>query len=89
MPIPELEELKSRVQAMRDELDTVTDQEWQAYVKVRDILAFDLGMGPDGSLGSLRVVRCAMMGIFETPDGSRRHGEYDAGAVQRFADLGG
>jgi hypothetical protein len=30
-----------------------------------------------------------MMGIFESSDEPRNLGEYDADAVQRFADLGG
>jgi hypothetical protein len=86
MPIPELEELKGRVQQMRDELEAVTDEEWEAYVKVRDILASDPRFGFGGPLPG--VVRCAMLGIFETSEGQGTLGEYDAGAVQRFANLG-
>lgn len=85
MAVSELEDLKSRLQTMKDGLETVTDQEWQAYVKVRDILAGpDTGMGPR----HLDGLRCAMMGIFETPGEPGSVGEHDAGAVQRFANLG-
>lgn len=86
MPVPELEELKGKIQGLREKLDTVTDDEWRAYVKVRDMLALDPGLGPDDPLA--RVVRCAMLGIFETSAESGSFGEYDAGAVQRFANLG-
>jgi hypothetical protein len=86
MPIPELEELKERVQRMRDQLETVTDDEWRAYVKVRDILAFDPRFRSGDPFPG--VVRCAMMGIFENSEGQGTLGEYDAGAVQRFANLG-
>jgi hypothetical protein len=87
MAIQELEDLKSRVQAMQEGLATVTDDEWQAYVRVRKILEADPGF----SIGGRSIsdsFRCAMMGIFETPDGPGQPGEYDAGAVRRFADLG-
>jgi hypothetical protein len=86
MAVPELEDLKTRIYELRQQLDTVTDDEWRAYVKVRDMLALQPGFGPDDPLA--RVVRCAMMGIFETPGDSGTFGEYDAGAVQRFANLG-
>jgi hypothetical protein len=82
MPVPELDELKDKIQGLREKLDTVTDDEWRAYVKVRDMLAFE----PDGPFPP--AVRCAMLGIFETSGESGTFGEYDAGAVQRFADLG-
>ncbi|MGW1339719.1 hypothetical protein ACWCOV_01600 [Kribbella sp. NPDC002412] len=87
MAVQELEDLKAKVQAMKDGLDTVTEQEWQAYVKVRDILAGDTGSGLDSS-AHLGGLRCAMMGIFETPGEQGGIGEHDAGAVQRFANLG-
>jgi hypothetical protein len=68
-------------------LATVTDDEWNAYVRVRKILE----AGPDVAIGVPSLgesFKCAMMGIFETPDGPGQPGEYDAGAVRRFADLG-
>ncbi|WP_433166899.1 hypothetical protein [Kribbella sp. CA-247076] len=86
MAVQELEELKSRVQGMREQLDTITDEEWLAYVKVRDILALDPGFG--GEAGLDNAVRCAMLGIFETSTNSGSLGEYDAGVVGRFAHLG-
>ncbi|MFI7061502.1 hypothetical protein ACIBL3_11000 [Kribbella sp. NPDC050124] len=87
MAVQELEDLKRRFQTMKEKLDTVSDQEWQAYVKVRDILAADSDSGL-GSAAHLGGLRCAMMGIFETPGEVGTLGEHDAGAVQRFANLG-
>lgn len=102
MTSQEIEELKSRVLAMQAQLVAVTDQEWQGYLKVRDILALGLGTDRRGGEGVVDAggpkpdsvpgtdaSRCAMMGIFESSDGPGNLGEYDAGAVQRFADLGG
>lgn len=84
MSVSELEELKRRVQELREKLETVTDAEWQGYVKVHDILA-----GSESGHDGQPAFRCAMLGIFETPAGPGEVGEYDAGAVQRFAGLGG
>jgi len=93
MTSQEIEELKSRIHAMQAQLEAVTDLEWQGYLKVRDILALGLGIDAGGSepgnASGLGALRCAMMGIFESADGPGNLGEYDAGAVQRFADLGG
>ena len=93
MTSQEIEELKSRVLAMQAQLVAVTDQEWQGYLKVRDILALGLGIDAGGSergdASGIGALRCAMMGIFESSDEPHNLGEYDAGAVQRFADLGG
>ncbi|MEV0287760.1 MULTISPECIES: hypothetical protein [unclassified Kribbella] len=83
MAVPELDELKAKLQSMKDGLETVTDQEWAGYVKVRDILA-----GADAGSAHLDGLRCAMMGIFETSGEQGTFGEADAGAVQRFANLG-
>jgi len=92
---------KSRLDTVRQKLDTVSPTEWAAYIKVRDIL---LSMGvllvdeeetlesdsaKEASVSFKKVVRCAMVGIFEPAVGSGAVGGYDAGAVQRFADLGG
>ncbi|TCO32759.1 hypothetical protein EV652_104365 [Kribbella steppae] len=88
MSIPELEDLKREVREMLQNLELVTDAEWRNYIKVRDILASD----SDSGLGDLHAggaFKCAMMGIFETQAGPGQPGEFDAGTVQRFADLGG
>ncbi|MEU4290317.1 hypothetical protein AB0E63_19015 [Kribbella sp. NPDC026596] len=89
-------ELKKQIVELQNQLQTITDDDLKAYVKVRDILALGSGLslggaeeatGPTAFFG--RVVRCAMVGIFEPAVGSGAVGGYDAGAVQRFADLGG
>ena len=88
MPISELEDLKRDVQEFQQQLEAVTDKEWRAYIKVRDILRFESRSAlRDLSAGASS--RCAMMGIFETPAGPGQVGGFDAGTVQRFADLGG
>lgn len=87
MAVQELQDLKAKVQTMKAKLDTVTDEEWRAYVKVRDILSGDTDSGLDSS-AHLGGLRCAMMGIFETSGEQGTIGEADAGAVQRFANLG-
>jgi len=88
MSIPELEDLKREVREMLQKLELVTDPEWQHYVKIRDILTVGTHSGISG-MDAGGSVRCAMMGIFETPAGPGQPGELDAGTVQRFADLGG
>jgi hypothetical protein len=102
MTSQEIDQLKARIHAMQAQLEAVTEPEWQGYLKVRDILALGLGIDRRGGEGvvdsdgtergdapSSGASRCAMMGIFESDDGPRTPGEYDAGAVQRFAYLGG
>jgi hypothetical protein len=88
MAVQELEDLKARLQTMKDGLETVTDDEWQAYVRVRDILAGGTDAGLGSAAAHLGGLRCAMLGIFEPPGESGALGEPDAGAVQRFANLG-
>jgi len=88
---------------LKEKLNSITETEWEAYVKVRDILALGSGLvfeggeesaafadsGGGGLLVHAHVVRCAMLGMFEPAFGSGSVDGYDAGAVQRFADLGG
>jgi hypothetical protein len=39
MPVPiELEELKQQIAELQGQLEEISEEEWQAYVKVRDIL---------------------------------------------------
>jgi len=84
---------------LKEKLNSITETEWEAYVKVRDILAAgsDLllggGAGATEAAGATaffgKVVRCAMLGVFEPAVGAGAIGGYDEGAVRRFADLGG
>jgi hypothetical protein len=99
----DLTSLKERISELQTKVQTITDNEWQAYIKVRDILALGSGLlleggeesaafadsGGGGLLVHAHVVRCAMLGMFEPAFGSGSVDGYDAGAVQRFEDLGG
>jgi hypothetical protein len=92
-------ELKGRIvgrlETGKQQVEQISDDEWRAYVKVRDILASyggedsaSVGISGAGYVIHSSALKCAMMGIFEPTGGPRNVGEYDAGAVQRFADLG-
>jgi hypothetical protein len=83
-----------RLETVKRQVEDISDDDLRAYIKVRDILASDAGFSFDsgsssGLLTHTFVHKCAMIGIFEPTGGLRNVGEYDAGAVQRFADLGG
>ncbi|MGY4771208.1 hypothetical protein ACXC9Q_30230 [Kribbella sp. CWNU-51] len=98
----DLAKLKERIGELQTQVQTITDDEWQAYIKVRDILSLGSGLifeggeesavladSGGGLLFHAHVVRCAMLGMFEPAFGSGSVDGYDASAVQRFADLGG
>ena len=96
--------LKARVAELNTALQGVSEQEWQAYIKVRDILG--AAGGPQWVSGGetaaaeaaaaesvtstfTLVHKCAMVGLFEPALGSGTSGAYDVAAVHRFAELGG
>ena len=96
--------LKAQITELRNALDGVTVEEWQAYNKVSAILGTNLGglqLVNDGAevaafdaggthTSLIRFVhKCAMVGLFEPGPESGTSGAYDPATVQRFADLGG
>ena len=92
-------DLKNQIAELQRQLQAITDDDLRGYLKVRDAFAFGSGLALGGADAATeaaggasaffgRVVRCAMVGIFEPGFGAGAVGGYDAGAVRRFADLG-
>ena len=99
--LDELTQLKDRVSKLQQALDAIEPDDWKAYIKVRNSLGSDGALLMEGAedrtdaggstlTGTLhaKVVRCAMVGIFEPANGSGHAGADDTGAVERFAELG-
>ena len=105
MSAPEdFDALKAQIADLQTALAGVSGDEWQTYIRVRDILATTMGglqlanysaevaaFDAGGLHTSLIpfVHKCAMLGLFEPGLGSGTSGAYDPATVQRFADLGG
>jgi hypothetical protein len=101
----DLEAFKGLLNELLARLNGVSDEEWTFSINISLIEDSDLGVelessgnvpvaadAPSHSAGvKIHSIshKCAMMGIFEPSTGSRTAGGYDAGAVRRFAALGG
>jgi hypothetical protein len=104
MSAPEdFDAFKSQITELQTALEGVSEEEWRAYIKVRDILGTTTGglqlvndgteaaaFAAGGAISHFTFVhKCAMLGLFEPGLGSGTSGAQDPAAVQRFADLGG
>jgi hypothetical protein len=104
MSAPEdFDAVKTQIAELQTALEGVSEEDWQTYTRVRDILGTTTGglqlvnegaeaaaSAAGGTVSHFTFVhKCAMLGLFEPGLESGTSGAYDPVAVQRFADLGG